>query len=292
MAEPETPKEESIKYPPENEMKAFSEAMVKERMITPDRLYVDLALLKDLHIGAIMAMALRESREKAERVYGIIQKNLSRYRQRYFFDAAYYFSETGYTEAQIFSALNNREMADDIYRMAPMTEFLKTLIVHMAVNANHSAVLGKTDDVTVVLNTYPLKLSDPFAGALMIFLGDTLNANVTLRRHQLRSFPFSELAECDEFYLYYIHEFSHHPDVHKALSEMKFSGKRIFAIPNCGYTYLLGRSQESLIQELAHVDTTMSVVLETFKFIPIHLCSPALPPADSPPPEAKDGDAS
>ena len=283
------PVNEEVNMPSEQQMKEFAEAMVKQRMITPDRLYVDLALLKDLHIGAIMALAFSEGEDKARQVYKVIQKNLTRYRQRYFFDPAHYFSASGYTSDQIFSALNNPKMADDIYRMAPMTGFLNTLVTHMRVNANHSAVIGKKDDITVVVNTYPLRLSEPFATALMVYLGDTLTANVALRTCQMRSFSFSELKRFDEFYLYYIHEFSNHPDVKKALSDMAFINKRVFAIPTCGYTYQLGRSRESLIQELAYVDATLGVTLDTFKFIPINQCSPALAPPAPPSPKTEEG---
>lgn len=268
----------------DDEVKRISEELIQNRLITPDRLYVDLALLKDLALGAMLALAFRDSVARAKQVYDIIAAGLPAYRTRYFFDPLYYFKETGYTQAELDQALHDPHLADDIYRMAPMTGVIKTLLSHMLVNANHSAVAAKEGDVTMLVNTYPLQLSPTFQGALMVYLGEILHVNTTMCNQSIAEMPFAELQACDEFYLYHIHEFSHHPDVHRALSELTFTNKRIFAIPTCGYTYDPLRSRDSLAQELVQVEAAMGVATETFRHIPVNLCSPVVESSPTPDP--------
>jgi len=252
-------------------------------MVTPDHLYIDLALLKDLQIGAILALASRESEERFEAAYQAVSKGLKKYATRYFLDASHYFTKAGYTKAQIDEALADPTMSDDIYRMAPMTEFIKILFSHMLINANHSEVIGKSGEVSLTVNTYPLKLGEVYEAAVGVHLAELLGVKVVVWCKNLeKDVTMSDLKDFDEYYLWYLYEFSRNPEIHKGLSDMAFASKRIFATPTCGYVFDPDRSKDSLIRELVQVEAAMGVVVDTYKHIPIFKCSPSLPAPEEP----------
>ena len=250
--------------------KEFVNALMEGQFITPDLLYLDLFLLKDLHIGAIMSLAIE--RDEGEDIYNLISKNLDNYRQRYFLDPCHYLS-LPYTKEEVDSRLADEHYHDDIYLLSPMTNVLDSLINHIFININHSAIKDKVNDITVHINTYPLKLSKKLTYALGIFIRDVLQINVKLLCKPINEFTVDELMEYDEYYLYYFKEFSDHKEIMKLASDFKLIKKRLFTIPHCGYEFQ-PKEEEDLAKELLLIDTSFSLVLSQFNFFKIHDCSP------------------
>lgn len=267
-------KEDTAGFDPE-ELKAINDQMIQSQLITPDRLYVDLAIMRDFGIGAIMSHAFEKGEQEARRVYSHVFGNMKAYQRRYFFDPLHYFPECGMTRSQLTERLLDPKYSDHIFRAAPVTEFLALLGTHIAVNVNHSAVKGKTDKpITITLNTYPLTLSEETKKLIAVYLATTFGVEVRIWREDLSEISLKKIFAFDEYYLYYIKEFSHNQAIHKSLSDGEFSEKRIFGIPVCGYEVDKSRSDKSLAQELLLVESRLNVLTLGYKHIPIEKCSP------------------
>lgn len=285
MNDKETPKETDEDAAPNKtpdelspeELKAFTEDVIRSQMFTPDRLYVDLAVLKDLEIGAIMALAFEEGEAAARKAYQVIQKELPEYRKRYFADAAHYFFAAGYDNDRVKKTLYDLDWSDRIFCYAPNSEVTSVLFAHFLINANHSEVSGKTNPVKMDVNIWPLKLNKTHTASLGLYLAETLRADVRIIRKDLKELSLKEALEYDEFYLHYINEFSHNLEINKGFTDMAFAETRIFASPICGYAFDASRSAEELRQELVQREASFEIFTNMYKHIPIVHLSPPLP---------------
>lgn len=261
----------------EAQLKAFADEAIHGQTITPDRLYVDLRLLKDFGIGTVMALAARDGEEKAREVYRIVNKNLVQYGIRYFDDPSYYFADAGYSFEDIDAAMKDPAMADLIYRMSPVTNVPSILVAHMVVNANHSAMLRKTGSVRVILNTWPLVLSNNTLPLLGTYITELLDVDVEIICSDPQKIPRNKWLSFDEYYFYYLSEFTHNADVQKAFEDLLFLSKRGYAIPLYARKMNVIIDREFLIRELIKIETTFNALFDQFKVIPIQDCSPYIP---------------
>lgn len=205
--------------------------LMHDMLITPDNIYIDIALLRDLNIGAALTLFgnYKEQRD-IEDHYKLILENVEKYRDRQFEDFCHYIPGLHMTTDDIQNRLKDTEYSDRIFRHAPSTSFVDTFSAQLAVNINHSSVIGKTDPIAVTINTYPLKLSDEnqrIIAAAFTYLFDVTTKTVYADPAQQTS---EFWLSFDEIYTMYINDvMSSNDNTKQAFSEMKFVGKRIIS---------------------------------------------------------------
>ena len=256
-------------------MRELNMGALKNDLITPNFLYLDLALMRDLQIGAMMSIAFETGETEARRIYSIIKKNQKEYNKRYFLDASYYFKESNYSYTNIMDRLNDSKYADSIFNFSPITKFINIISTHMAINVNHSAIADNSSTpIRMAINTFPLKLSDHVNKAYGLHIADLFGVETVVFCKNVAEYNYLEdLDNFDEFYLYHIYEFSHNKTIKEAFQDDNFSDKKIFAIPICGNTYDPKRTIKSLAEELVLIESHLNIFVEKFKFIPMVDCS-------------------
>ena len=126
----------------EKELRKASADLIEESMVCPDVIYVDLALLKDIWIGAVNVIlsdrkATPEDFHKAHR--GILDRVIP-YMKRYRHDIGKYFPHLGVTTKDVETILADPARHDEIFIASPVTQFVNTLRANLDINANHANV--------------------------------------------------------------------------------------------------------------------------------------------------------
>lgn len=261
----------------EQELEQLNQDMMLADLITPDRIYIDLALAKDFNIGTLLA--LRDERktmlsvEAYSRLYQSILDGLPDYRDRKCDDIAHYFPAFGLTNKQIRERMNDPVWSSYILHNSPVTKFIQTMIEHTAINVNHSSVKCKKDDVHLFINTYPLRLNKIDESIVGLFFAELLKMRVTVQYLDVTKLRLQDVVGYDEIYTYYFKQMMDQEDIRNGYSTLKFIRKRLFVPKLFGETIsatLIPEQEERIVKSRFDI-------LTIFKFIPTHICSALLP---------------
>lgn len=255
-------------------IRGLNDNLIKGDLIAPDKIYMDLGLLRDFRLGALLVLAFEKSEEEARRVYGHIIDKRSDYAKRAFLDMEHCYPEAGITNDEIDSVLKNPDYSDKILTASPVTSFLSVFASQMVVNVNHSAVMRKYDPVRVTINTYPLVLSKEWARLVGVFMAQNFGIETVVLSFDPTHASLKMMGAFDEYYLLNLREFSYNKEIHNALSNMEFQEKRIYAAQFLGPRVDPHLSEELVAREFVKIETTFDVVVDSFKFIPPEKCSP------------------
>lgn len=264
----------------EKKMQTINERLIKDELIDSDHIYLDLALIKDLEIGAVMAMASEKSEECARETYGIILEGMPKYKKRAYADIKGYIPKIPFTREEIDDYLDNPLKSDRIFACAPATSFIKELGKQILINANHSQVLEKSDvPIRIHVNTHPLTLSEEFGKSLMAFVAGTFHVECTYFSQDPIAIPYEQYQTYDEFYFYYFSQFSLHPKIHESLGSFDMVEKYVFALRSLGprKTRLPPdpRKREKYLNEsFMRIESGFIPIFKKFKLINPELCSP------------------
>lgn len=183
--------EQTIDY---NKIQTLNEKMIKSQFFTPDNIYIELGLLKDIPLGIIYAdqVIFKDDEETFNSLNKVIMSKLKDYQSRTYDTINGYFTEFGYDDKYISEMLAKEEFHNNYFLMAPSTKFIDILIRHFIRNQNHSRPADKymrsnmgngkfkidPVSVTCTINSYPLTLSDKVIASASELLGESLGANV------------------------------------------------------------------------------------------------------------------
>lgn len=229
-------------------IESINERALQNQFFTPDNIYCDLSLLKDIPLGIIYLDKLLSGAN--EEVFNDFQAQLNKtlldYQKRTYDTINPYFLELGYNDDFINSKLQNFNH-DLVFAIAPKTAFLSLLIRHTAVNQNHSHpankhVKKKVDDhhyqleslpITYYFNIYPLNLSLKFLEELGKEFGETLGVNVKFINKDPKDFDDEDwkswLKQIDCFYLNSLGRITKSEMIRQKQSELEFMGIFFFA---------------------------------------------------------------
>lgn len=268
------------KAPPqinEAELLAINQRMIESDLITSDWIYADLALFKDYNIGTLLSFYDERKAqlppEAARALYQSILDVLPDYQQRKFDDLAHYFPKFGLTNAEIQARRRDPKWAGRILHNSPITPFVRTMKAQILTNVNHSRVIGKLDEITVVINTYPLQLSDQNRAVIGIYFADLLKVRVTVKYLDPNTFTLADVIKYDEIYTYYFRELFSHEDILAGYTALKFVSKRLFVPRIFGDTIVvrMDTQREEMIVK------TRCDILTQFQYMPSLLCSSVSP---------------
>jgi len=235
----------------------INEKMIGDNLITPDSLYVELRLFRDLFLAAVITLI--DTQEQ----YDILLSKLDQYKDRAFDDVEKLYPELGITNKQVQDRVSDPTWHDRLFTIAPSTNFVQVMHAQIAVNVNHSSVQKKLNTVEMVVNTYPLRLNEANTHLLGLYLSRAYGVNVHPVCIAPESLTLAYLAQFHEYYVYHTQAFLKNDEVHKGLSELKFLDKRIFAARLYGNTH-------THIKSLPHADmyyTSTIDVVSSFKFL-------------------------
>ena len=261
----------------EEELKRLNQEMIMSDLITPDKIYLDLALFKDFNIGALLSI-LREMRltqPDVDRValYKSIIMGLPEYQNRKFDDIAHHFPKFGVSTEDIHNRFRDPRWVKDILHNSPVTPFLETLRGQLAVNANHSTVSGKRDPVNLVINTYPLKLEEMDRHLVGLYFAQQFKVHVSVIYLDMKQVKLNDVVGYDEIYTYHFIDLFNSEEVREGYTALKFIRKRLFVPRLFGNKHTPGMNTEK--EEL--ITTSRCDILTMFKFVPVRLCSALSP---------------
>ena len=265
----------------ENEIKRLNYEMIMSDLITPDKLYLDLRLFKDYTIGALLSFLyeIRNTRSKSdiETLYRIIINGLPAYQDRKFDDVSHLFPGLGYTNEDIQKRLKDPKWSRYVLHNSPVTPFISTLRSQIEVNVNHSAVSGKKDQIDLVINTYPMTLSDMDRHIVGLYFAQNLKVRVTVIHLDMTKLKLDDVINYDEIYTYYLPELFSHKDIRDAYTTLRFIRKRLY-VPR-----LFGNKYDSKMDtnREAMIIKSRCDVLTLFDYVHPRLCSAVSPEIDN-----------
>ena len=263
----------------EQMIKELNDGMVKCNLITPDLLYIDLSLIKDIYLGTLLTFLTKPEKkiyENEHKAYEYIMCRLEEYRNRSFHDLKHCFPELNFTNDDLDARLNDPAYADFIFYSSPITGFLDTLKAQIAVNVNHSSVIGKKNDIRVIINTYPLILNKQSQHVLGIYMSRGYGLTVQLICQDPRTMSLETLLSYDEVYCFCLEPFFLNLKINKAFSELKFVGKRFYMPKFFGYQYT---DQKDIKKDDRYSQTALNVLTQ-FKYIDMAIVSAKAPRQD------------
>lgn len=223
-------------------IQVLNEKFLEGELICPDKIYLDLGLIKDINLGVLFAMIF--SRPTAQKDYTYITSNLKAYQIRTFDDPLKYFPELNISQEDFDAFLSNEANHKLIYTLAPFTVYHYVLRDNLKKNSRHALmkqkytdrpIPGKKDfvrdynDITFFVNTYPLKLTNFHKASLQKLLGDSLGIGVMILETSIETLPINAMLAIEEFNVYSLPKFLDNQGINKALGEEKFIGKYVYA---------------------------------------------------------------
>lgn len=256
----------------------LNEEAITSSLITPDRLYMDLALIKDLTIGVIISFLYDKKEHISNEEYSSLYKQmidgLPKYIDRTFDDFEYLFPFLNKTNKEFEERLHDPKYAKFILHNAPITQFKDVLTGQLFINKNHSAVINKIDAIELTVNTYPLKLDKTDEYIVAKFLADNYKVNVNVLYIDLKNIDDKHVLKYDEIYTYFPRELFESSSIRKAYTEMKYIKKRLF-LPRIFFGKYY-KDNFDIVKEELLIQTRMDI-LTNLKYFPASNCSTVLP---------------
>lgn len=233
----------------EKTIEDMNEKSIQAQFFTPDNIYIELGLLKDLPIGAIYAeqIAIKGDEDGFNRIQKQLLDILPDYQCRLYDTVEPFFLPLGYDDTKIDDIMTHPGVQDAIFMMAPATYFFDTLVQHTVRNQNHSLPADKYTkryidkdrfhreaiDITFHINTYPLTLSSSVMSSMGKEFGDLFGVNVVFVNKNPTLFDQSDwdgwLSKIDCFYLDSLGRMTQSPFIIEKQGDFAFVGLHFFA---------------------------------------------------------------
>lgn len=271
----------------------LNQKFMETEFTVPDHIYVDLPLLKDIHLGTLFAMI--QHKPNREELYDHIRENLAEYQLRFFDDPIRYFPELGITRKEFEAFKANKKYHDEIYVLSPFTTMIYTLKHNLDQNANHSAVAEKFnkipiprdyylkkgesyvfpkgsyikdfEDITFYINTYPLDIHKHHRLNLQRIIGDSLGVNVVVLNVDPEKISHKFYLGMDEINTYNLDKLMKNKEVNKDYVDFKWSTKMLFA-PLLTNTENEDKLKDGAVLAKEHaLATNMFLIFSKFKWL-------------------------
>lgn len=248
--------------------------LIESSLITSDVLYIELRLLRDYKLGALLRLMMDTcSDHVSETSYQILRSHLSSYAHREFDDLDHYVPGLPFTDQEVMSYLQTTTVPDAVLNASPMTEFIHTLLSHLMINANNSAVEGKDEQIQFIINTYPLEVSDRMHRLISNYITRLCAVDVMFICEDPKTLSKEILEKSDELYSFYLERLVKNEYLRHQMTNLKYLKKRFFGPKLFGYTY---DKSKNTVQEQAYTNAVMNTTVQ-FKYLPVPYISPKGP---------------
>lgn len=272
----------------EEELKRASSEMIEETLVTPDRIYLDLALLKNYHIGAVvyhLKHVLNLSNEQVQEKLDYIKDAFPKYITRHFHDIERYFPKLGVSNKDIENVLKDISTHGHVFLYSPVTQYVNSFKANLDVNANHShvgekftkrkindkAFVKEFKKIVVTLNTYPLTLSHRCQQLAGLFMSENFGVDVLLMNIRPKEITPDVFMDWDEIDTAFFKDFLENESFRNAFTEIKMQDKRIFAASWFGDVTQHGLSDKYLKEEMVHIAARIGFLTNFAWIEPQHL---------------------
>jgi len=206
----------------EHEIDELGRALVEGEFESPDKIYLDLSLVKDFNIGTLLTLI--EESDNAEVLYTRMMHGLDAYNERSHLDVMAFFEDLKISRDQFFDRFNDPKYGPRILARSPMTTFLtKFFTPKLNDNIRNSSIVGKTDPIRLHVNTYPLKgLTDSVIMMLGILFSRRFGVEVEIINVDLPSLDLESLFDYDQFFIQDFYKVSQRDDFRTSLTNADF----------------------------------------------------------------------
>ena len=254
-------------------LESMNEKVIQNQFFTPDKVYIDLKLFKDIPLGIIYTDQMMQ--EDKDEKFPLFQKDLipyiPEYQKRKYDTIDLNLTSLGYTDIKVealLKSLNN----DVVFALSPTTQFLNLLIRHTIRNQNNSRPAAKyvktmidkdqyvmsAIPVTYYFNTFPLNLSKTFLESLGQELGESLGVDIQFLHKDPKEFDQTDwdswMKNIDCFYLDSLGQFTRSPTVLQKQADLEFMGTYFFARK---------RFEKCVMQDMINLDFDQQVQMAT-----------------------------
>ena len=247
---------------------------------TPDFIYIELGLIKDLQFGTIFSF-LHEHPETAEDKFKYLMSRWGLRQKGHFDTLDTYFPKLGITSQQINDRLSDPAYSDEIFRVSPITFYPNIIKANQTVNINHSQVSEKFkkikisqhqyvkdyDRVLFCVNTWPLVLSKDNQDLCAAFFRDNFLVDVKIISIDPQNLPLAVFKAADHLHVRYPYQLNRNQEILDELSKKTYINKKIFAAPMFDVKNVSDYPDKRIEGELEFLFAYMNVLV-TFKWIP------------------------
>lgn len=274
----------------------LNDKFMQAEFVTPDDIYIDLALLKDINLGVIFTMLMNHPDK--EKLFDHIKKNIPAYQLRFYDDPLLYFTELDITRDEFLEFKADPKNHEMIYTLAPFTLFHIVLLHNLKQNVVQSQITQAFTKeivhrtaydtiyrknyraITYYINTYPLKLSEHSVKNLQTLIGDKFGVNVVMLNEPLVKMSYKFLLKLDEINAYKLDDLLSNKLFNRELAKFKFAGKYVYT-PLLSQSEIGCRTESELKDEIALITSTTQMTC-FFKWLEAARYAITLEPYDIP----------
>jgi len=273
----DTPLPEEANFDAAN-IESMNAKAIENQFYTPDHVYIDFSLMKDIPLGVVYADALQHrNEEQFTALQADVIKVLPDYQKRSYDTVDPYLKHLGYTDKTITDLLENNLSHDQVFMVSPATHFFYTLIKHTVRNQNNSGPANKFSkkkldntsytmqamDVTYYFNTYPLNLSNELLGKIAVELGESFGVNIKFINKHPTLFDKSDwdswLKKIECFYLNNLGSFNRNPIILEKQGNMELTGIYIFARKRFEKEVMVAMASQDFDQQVQLISSRLGV---------------------------------
>lgn len=252
----------------------FSKAYRRLSAQQISNIYIELPYLLDVYLGSLLWMTKDDSN-----AFQYILNNLNRYNNRVLIEHAPYFSELNITETQLLEELKSTKDSRLKILTAPPTDMWKELksfhFEYLESNKKKEcADIRVTDQITYVINTWPLQLEEEGIRQLrvkfIIGIGDR-NINFGVVSEPGWNMNPKHYSEFDRWFIYHFDHWTDDPECNafKALADMKLEESHVFTQPRVSDPDTVKLLDEFTLQDYTELEKSSLMLMNlktTFQY--------------------------
>lgn len=205
----------------------YNQAMEEHVLKVPKKVYVDVSLLKDYTLGALLY--LMYSDESLSIKYNYLLDGLPQWDIRLVDDIDKYYPDIGYTQKEIDKALTDPVINNTIFKVAPATSVVD-IVSHRMTDINQKTGMMKDYKTPIVtFNTYPIELSEDNQEELVNYWNDVFMVDTRVICKKITEIDSHFLLDHDEFYMQDFVNFITHEQYKDKFANGKLGDKNIYA---------------------------------------------------------------
>ena len=195
--------------------KEFINTLNDLRVSTPNKIYIDMRLLKDYFLSAIL------SKVTNAKEYQYIISRIPQYNKRLIDDVEMIFPILNVKQGEIDDILSDTNKNVAIYERAPSTTYSIAFNHYLLSINNRCAVNNKDIIPELIINTYPIQLPKDVSDSIGQWFVNTYGYKVLIICKHMNDIDVELIKSTDDIFLYDLHSFVEHPVFSELLSDEK-----------------------------------------------------------------------
>ena len=239
----------------------YNASMVGDKLWTPNGIYVDICWLKDIYLGGLIASV------KTEAQYRSLYQGVERYQKRVIDDPSTTHPELGITLKQLEEVLLKE--GEKVYRLSPVNTFM-VMFHNLLISINNKDAVTKKKRVPkLIINLYPIELSDDKKVAIGLYYNELFGFDTRVISKPIETIDVSVIKALDLMYIYDFHRFIESERYSKEFSELHFEHLRIYTLKRIKDVEILDKckTKEQLDKEFNSIEIYMNFMCH-FDYLP------------------------